>query len=110
MRFLATAMVALASLLMTGALALPGAVVADSANLPSRDLIPLPAHSRFGCNPIEQDEVRRDIVTQSMIDWCMDSEVPRLSIQWTQYLDTTFTVCNVRPPSHCRAHPRPTHG
>lgn len=37
---------------MTGVLALPG----DSANLPSRDLIPLPAHSRFGCNPIEQDE------------------------------------------------------
>lgn len=40
MHFLPTAMVALASL-MTGALALPGAVVADSANLPSRDLIPL---------------------------------------------------------------------
>lgn len=33
-----------------------------------------------------------------MIDWCKDKEVPRLSIQWTQHLDTTFAVCNVRPP------------
>jgi len=103
MHFLPAAMVALASFI-TSALALLGAVVADSTSPASRDLIPLPDNTRFGCNPMEQDAVRRDMVTTAMIVWCQDNNVPRRSIQSLRYGDTSFAVCNVRFPSHSPAH------
>ncbi|KAK0737888.1 hypothetical protein B0T18DRAFT_394284 [Schizothecium vesticola] len=86
MYFLLAAMVALASL-TAGALALPGAVVADPTGLTLRDLIPLPDNTRFGCNPMEQDALHRDMVTTAMI----------VCIQSLHYGDITFAVCNYSP-------------
>jgi hypothetical protein len=103
MHFLPASMMALASLI-AGALALPGAVVANSGILPSRDFRPLPDNSRFGCNPMEQDAIRREMVTNAMIVWCQDNNVPRRSIQSLRYFDTTFAVCNVRSPSPFPSH------
>ncbi|KAK1826632.1 hypothetical protein QBC39DRAFT_437824 [Podospora conica] len=100
MMHFSTAMVALASL-MTGALALPGvapaAAVSANSSL-SRDSVPQPPNTRYGCLSMEQSDLQRaDILVQAM-KWCKTpgNMVQPGTIKYFNSPDksTRFLICN----------------